>query len=167
MYFKNSTLLFKIFFLLIVPVHSFEQVPKFTWKNGGSKRDDIQISSYGVKGVSSETNLPGPRSRGKTWTDSNGNFWLYGGLGNSFVEPSPLNDLWKYNIASGQWVWMHGSKDANTWYKGGIDTAIYGTKKISSPLNTQEIEFTPSAGLTLMIIFGFMEELLILVLLGV
>jgi len=134
----TKSIFIKTFFatILVLSSNLYGQTPKFTWKSGGSKRNDIQISSYGTKGVSSETNLPGARSRGKTWTDSNGNLWLYGGLGNSFVDPSPLNDLWKYNIASGQWVWMHGSKDAKTSYQGGIDTVIYGTKKISSPLNT-------------------------------
>lgn len=58
-------------------------------------------ASYGTQGVPSPTNLPTPRAPASFWTDpSGGNLWLFGGNGNS--------DLWKYNIASGYWVWVSG-----------------------------------------------------------
>lgn len=61
------------------------------------------------------TPLPPARLGAATWTDSTGNFWLFGGSdGNNF-----LNDLWKYNPSAltpvtyttteGQWTWVGGS----------------------------------------------------------
>jgi hypothetical protein len=29
------------------------------------------------------------------------------------MNPAELNDLWKYNISSNTWTWMHGSHTAN------------------------------------------------------
>jgi N-acetylneuraminic acid mutarotase len=52
---------------------------------------------YGVLGVSAPGNGPGTRFAPAGWTDSSGNFWLFGG------HPSPVeggfifdNDLWEY-----------------------------------------------------------------------
>jgi len=59
--------------------------------------------------------MPAARLGAAAWTDTSGNFWLFGGSdGNNF-----LNDLWKYNpsalspatytITEGQWTWVGGS----------------------------------------------------------
>jgi N-acetylneuraminic acid mutarotase len=77
--------------------------------------------------VASTANIPGPRFSGVSWTDSSGNFWLFGGdapavdFANQF-----LNDLWKYN--GGQWTWMSGSSTAG-------QPGIYGTLGTAASTN--------------------------------
>ncbi len=71
--------------------------------------------------------VPGGRLGSATWTDTSGNFWLFGGSnGNNF-----RNDLWKYNTAAfnggnytdteGQWSMVGGSNltDQPGTYTGG------------------------------------------------
>jgi hypothetical protein len=78
---------------------------EWTWVGGPDLAD--QAASYGTKHVPLPTNLPGPRYEAVTWTDSAGNFWLFGGLGlDSTSTRGYLNDLWKY--ANGEWVWVAG-----------------------------------------------------------
>jgi N-acetylneuraminic acid mutarotase len=65
-----------------------------------------QPGIYGVQGTAAPGNTPGARLGSVAWSDSAGNFWLFGGTagGNTF---EPMNDLWKYS--SGQWTWVSGS----------------------------------------------------------
>jgi hypothetical protein len=56
-----------------------------------------QFGSYGIKGIEDPNNHPGSRYGSFSWVDSKGNFWLFGGLGNSNSTSGYLNDLWKYN----------------------------------------------------------------------
>ncbi len=69
-----------------------------------------QNGIYGAQGVAASTNMPGGRHEAVTWTDANGNLWLFGGEGNDSVGTAfgILNDLWMYNIASSQWTWVAG-----------------------------------------------------------
>jgi len=69
---------------------------------------------YGTQGIAASTNTPGARYGGVTVTDANGNLWLFGGgYGSATTNINALyNDLWKYNIASGEWAWVSGSNSA-------------------------------------------------------
>ena len=71
---------------------------------------------YGTLGTGSTTNIPGSRKGAVTWTDSSGNFWLFGGVGVDSVkdESGELNDLWEYNPTTGVWTWQSGST-ADQW----------------------------------------------------
>jgi hypothetical protein len=42
--------------------------------------------------------MPGARQYATTWTDNNGNLWLFGGIGydSTGAQTTMLNDLWKY-----------------------------------------------------------------------
>ena len=40
-----------------------------------------QPGVYGTLGIAAAGNIPGARDSAATWTDSNGNFWLFGGEG--------------------------------------------------------------------------------------
>jgi hypothetical protein len=77
-------------------------------------------SVYGEQGQPAITNYPGPRYSGLTWTDSAGNFWLFGGDRNSsfisvgnYMIGDLLNDLWRYDMSTGMWTWMKGGNSAN------------------------------------------------------
>ena len=86
-----------------------------------------QLGIYGTLGVPNPSNTPGYRLSGVCWTDSTGEFWLFGGLGNgSSLVSGWLNDLWRYS--GGEWTWMGGSS--------GVDqTAVYGSIGVPSPSN--------------------------------
>ncbi|MDP9339515.1 MAG: kelch motif-containing protein [Acidobacteriota bacterium] len=79
---------------------------------------------YGTKGVASVANLPGGRWGSATWKDLSGNFWLFGGQGESASSAGLLNDLWRYNPGSGQWTWVSGSNANN---QAGVYTGAAAT----------------------------------------
>jgi N-acetylneuraminic acid mutarotase len=61
------------------------------------------------------------------WTDSSGNFWLFGGWGlDSTGTVGELNDLWEYS--NGEWTWMGGSDLVN-------QPASYGFEGVPSATN--------------------------------
>lgn len=87
------------------------------------KGDSIgdQPGDYGTIGVAAASNMPGGRNVSASWTDANGNFWMFGGNGiDGNGQPGDLNDLWVYKPATNQWTWMNGSTTANA-------TGVYGT----------------------------------------
>jgi hypothetical protein len=62
---------------------------EWTWVSGSNVGG--QAGTYGNEGTLMPGNDPGSRVSPITWTDSSGNFWLFGGQG-GFLK----NDLWKY-----------------------------------------------------------------------
>ena len=111
--------------LLICNSSFFSQ--DFTWIKGTSLVG--QSGAYGNMGVSTSTNSPGGREGAVNWTDANGNFWMFGGVGFDFIgNYGPLNDLWKYNISSNQWTWIKGDDIIS-------QLGLYGTMGVSSPTN--------------------------------
>jgi hypothetical protein len=115
----------------------WEYIPKtqeWTWAGGGSGEN--QSGVYGTLGVAAASNFPGARSGAASWSDGSGNFWLFGGEGYdaNYGESGFLNDLWRYNPASGQWAWMGGSNAlgnaANPCRPG-----VYGTMGIAASGN--------------------------------
>ena len=93
---------------------------------------------YGVQGAASATNLPGGRWGASARLDaSTGTVWMFGGFGcDSTVNPNPfdhcsnllLNDLWSYNISSGQWTWVSGAVT-------GDQAGTYGTQGTAAAVN--------------------------------
>ena len=81
---------------------------EWTWMKGDSATN--QYSIYGVQHIPNNLNKPGGRCTATGWSDSNNNFWLFGGNGYSESANGNLNDLWKYNVATNEWTWMSGSK---------------------------------------------------------
>lgn len=96
---------------------------QWTWMGGPDESwsEVDQLGIYGTQGTAAPGNLPGSRDSGMSWTDAEGNLWLFGGEGFSsvYTATSPyMNDLWKYS--NGQWTWMDGSNV-------GGRTGTYGT----------------------------------------
>jgi hypothetical protein len=94
-------------------------------------QDENLAGVYGVQGVAAAGNFPGGRWGPATWADGVGNLWLLGGQGiDSVGNPGLLNDLWKYNIGSGQWTWVSGSKLVNHagTYSGAVGTLFPGAR---------------------------------------
>ena len=98
----------------------------WTWKGGPNTPN--QVGTYGTMGVASPSNNPGARLGGETWTDTAGNFWLYGGTGyDSQGTNNDLGDLWEYS--SGEWTWVGGSNLARP-------SVNWGTQGVAAPSNT-------------------------------
>jgi N-acetylneuraminic acid mutarotase len=76
---------------------------------GGSPSDNVG-GVYGQIGVPSNGNFPGAHIASASWTDHNGNLWLFGGFGDdSSDQVGGLNDLWEFELTSGSWTWQSGS----------------------------------------------------------
>jgi hypothetical protein len=86
---------------------------EWTWMGGADT-----VYSFGLYGSlfqASDSFVPPCRAGSVgTWTDVNNNLWLFGG---NRIES--YGDLWRYNIASGQWAWMGGTQELNTSHKYG------------------------------------------------
>jgi len=116
----------------------------WTWMGGSDNLIYPLPAVYGTLGVASSTNFPGARQGATTWTDSSGNFWLFGGSG--------LNDLWKYNPSANQWTWMTGSSafgpgncfSTQTYSLCGIP-GVFGTLGTPAAGNTPGSSQYPSA----------------------
>jgi hypothetical protein len=95
----------------------------WTWMKGSSGTN--QWGTYGTKGIAASGNVPGSRYGATAWTDANGDLWLFGGIGYpaSPMQYMYLNDLWKYNIATGNWTWVSGDASLNQTTL----TGVYGT----------------------------------------
>lgn len=107
---------------------------QWTWLGGSNSVGAALVFGgpsgvYGTKGTASATNIPGGRYGSVSWTDADGNFWLFGGSG---IDSQPfmgqigyLNDLWKYSPAQNTWTWVAG---ADTFPSvGGGASGVYGT----------------------------------------
>ena len=80
---------------------------QWTWMGGAANADNV-TPVYGTQGAPGPTNEPGSRQNSTVWTDTAGNFWLFGGNG-----ATGYNDLWKYSPTSHLWTWMSGSTSGN------------------------------------------------------
>ncbi|UWZ84836.1 chitobiase/beta-hexosaminidase C-terminal domain-containing protein [Occallatibacter riparius] len=116
---------------------------EWTWMGGNSSLpSDCTLNDscgyagiYGTLLTPSSSNLPGAREESTVWTDSNGNFWLFGGFGyGSNHIRGELNDLWKFAPSTGEWEWVSGSDTIGTRTYGG-QAGVYGTKGVSSSAN--------------------------------
>lgn len=81
----------------------------WTWISGPNLAN--KNGTYGTLGTAATSNIPGARSVATGAIDASGNFWLFGGYGYDSQGPNEtdLDDLWKYNLSSGEWTWMSGS----------------------------------------------------------
>ena len=93
---------------------------QWTWISGNNVVGQVsngytygQPGVYGTLGVPAAANVPGGRHGQTSWTDGNGNFWLFGGYGAVPNYFGLLNDLWKFNSSSREWTWMGGSNTVN------------------------------------------------------
>jgi hypothetical protein len=77
-------------YTILNDVWKFDATTKmWTWMSGADT--PFALGVYGTQGVAAATNMPGARWHAVAWTDSNGDFWLFGGAGSM-----EFNDLWRY-----------------------------------------------------------------------
>jgi len=101
----------------------------WTWMKGANTV--IHAGTYGTLGVPAPENTPGSRQIACSWTDVSGALWLYGGQGRDSTGAfgNHLCDLWKYDVATGNWTWMQGSSIRE-------QAAVYGTPGTPATANT-------------------------------
>lgn len=98
---------------------------QWIWMGGPSLGG--QSGNYGSLGVATPFGIPGARFQPASWTDSSGNFWMFGGNGfDSVGNESPMNDVWKYS--GGEWTWVGGSSV-------GKQNGNYGTLGLANASN--------------------------------
>jgi N-acetylneuraminic acid mutarotase len=115
-------------------------VNQWAWMGGDSNFDSLSIyGTYGVLGQPAAGNFPGWRVSEATWTDANGNFWLFGGQGYAASGiGGVLNDLWEFNPSTNIWAWMGGSSTLNCTPPPQSlcnQPAVYGTLGIPATQN--------------------------------
>jgi hypothetical protein len=98
------------------------------WLSGGSTsandlwKYDIATNQWSTPGY-----VPGapsvPRTNTTSWTDNAGNFWFFGGK-YTFEFDMALNELWKFNPNTNQWIMV-----------SGFGASSYGAKGITSSSN--------------------------------
>ena len=96
---------------------------------------------YGTLGVADHGNIPGARKDMTTWTDNQGNFWLFGGTGFDVNDTyGLLNDLWEFSPITRQWTWQGGNNatascNSPVNFKCG-NPGVYGTLGTPEAANT-------------------------------
>jgi N-acetylneuraminic acid mutarotase len=110
---------------------------QWTWQGG---LNTINASGvYGTQGAAAATNLPGARYDSSSWTDSSGDFWLFGGYGyGADGALGALNDLWRFSPSTGLWTWVSGG---NTENAGGV----YGTLGTAAASNAPGARYSATS----------------------
>lgn len=77
----------------------------WTWVHGPNIMDFSPL--YGIKGVPDSNSHPGGSGwESARWVDSEGNLWLYASAG----EIRGGEQIWKFDVATSQWVWLAGGQ---------------------------------------------------------
>lgn len=115
----------------------------WTWMGGADT--SAGAGTYGTQGVAAAANNPGAREATAVWSDRAGQLWLFGGLtADAQGNQAQLNDLWKYQPASGEWTWESGASSPNA-------AGSYGTQGLASgsnvpPARAYAVTWIDSAG---------------------
>lgn len=119
---------------------------EWTWRGGSSDLSSVcatagggdcgPVGVYGTLGVPGPANVPGGRECAVSWTDKQGNLWLFGGRGiDATGKLGYLNDLWKFNPSSQQWTWISGSQTEPVSSAGPGALGVYGTQGVANAAN--------------------------------
>lgn len=100
---------------------------EWTWVNGSASEPNSG-GVYGTLGTASTDNMPGGRDLALSWTDSSGNFWLFGGEESYTGCCTTFNDLWEFKPAERTWTWVSGTNRTNV-------AGSYGAKGLASTSN--------------------------------
>jgi N-acetylneuraminic acid mutarotase len=103
----------------------------WTWIGGSAAENAAGV--YGTRGIGAAGNVPGVRDSSATWTDSAGNFWLFGG---TYIGATGdlyyLNDLWRYTPSNGLWTWISGASTPSGVYGTPGTYGVRGTASADS-----------------------------------
>jgi N-acetylneuraminic acid mutarotase len=112
-------------------------IGQWTWVDGSNTY--VQSGTYGTEDTPDANNVPGARQGSASWIDGDGNLWLFGGNGrDGSGTAGRLNDLWKFNPATGQWTWVDGSNTIN-------QNGTYGTEDTPAVNNVPGARQSPTS----------------------
>jgi hypothetical protein len=114
------------------PPASATHIGSYTYEGTWSNPSSGGAANYGTQGTASATNLPGARWGAAYGTNPQGTFvYVFGGQGlDGSSNLGLLNDLWKYNIGTGQWTWL-GPTNSTV----GQNNGVYGTQGTAAATN--------------------------------
>lgn len=100
----------------------------WTWIKGSNQGSALGV--YGTKCVTDSGSNPSHRYESRTsWSDADGNFWMFGGIyPASLFSNVLLNDVWMYCVSTNQWTWEAGDSTSST-------VGNWGTIGVLSPSN--------------------------------
>ncbi|MBB1284478.1 T9SS type A sorting domain-containing protein [Flavisolibacter sp. BT320] len=113
---------------------------QWTWVSGDSitadqamraNNWDFHYGVYATKGVPSVNNRPPAKTHAITWTDNDGNFWLYSGYAYYGFLSGHMTDIWKFNPLTTEWTFV----TSTTAFTNADGIARYGVKGVASPDN--------------------------------
>ncbi len=96
----------------------------WTWMKGSNSINASGV--YGTLNTPAANNTPGARALCQVWKATSTDLYLFGGT--EPVNGDSYNDLWKYNLSSGNWTWIGGSNTIN-------QSGSYGTLGVPSTTN--------------------------------
>jgi len=101
---------------------------RWTWMGGDTTvGPNGNPGVYGTLGTPEVGNSPGSVTEASSWTDGQGNLWLFGGV-LSAAEGSYFNDLWEFFPSTNEWAWMGG-------VSSGVGLGSYGTLGVPAAAN--------------------------------
>ncbi|MEO6283331.1 MAG: kelch repeat-containing protein [Dyadobacter sp.] len=86
------------------------------WTKVSGKALFNQLEIRGDKKSPTAENYPGSRSKASSWTDKNGNLWLFGGIAykpETEGKNDYFSDLWMFETSSNRWQWVSGASKPN------------------------------------------------------
>jgi hypothetical protein len=104
----------------------------WTWVSGTSATNGTPV--FGTQGTAAPGNTPGSRYYPSSWTDGNGNFWLFGGYNVTSTSGGQYNDLWVFSPTTNLWTWVTGSATSNA-------PGVYGTQGVAAASNTPSARY--------------------------
>lgn len=103
----------------------------WTWMHGSSSPN--APGNFGTMFIPSPTNDPPGMYKPFSWTDQQGNFWVFGGFNSIIFQCHSA--LWKFDPLTNMWTWMGGQ---STYSAPGI----YGTQGVPSTSNMPGARFS-------------------------
>jgi len=100
---------------------------QWTWMGGSNVVN--KVGTFGAQGSATAGSTPGGLAYTAYWTDSGGNFWLFGGAGYAKTSGGyAQDDLWEYSPATNQWTWVYGDGAPSK-------ATVYGSMDVESSTN--------------------------------
>jgi N-acetylneuraminic acid mutarotase len=129
---RASALCLAVLMLGFVCPAALAQSNEWTWMSGSSAVGQSGI--YNMQGSFTVGSMPGSRVGTVSWTDANGNLWIFGGGGyDANGNFGYLNDLWEFNPSLNAWAWIGGSSTVPAVNKG--EPGTYGSIGIAAAGN--------------------------------
>lgn len=115
--------------ILLLPIVCIAQ----NWTCIKGEKRSAGLGQYDTKGNSSLPTKVSARNLA-TGCMINNEYYLFGGFGfNSHAKKTPLNDFWKYDLGTHQWIWISGDTDTQKKQRWNFENKIIDRSVNPSP----------------------------------